>query len=215
MIARNVLRDVAARYEAYDFFYNRTVIGQKMTEELTPRIKEVGARIISYQLLAASLPKEFDNALQETELIRQKIKESKHDKADAQVKADQRLMRVKEEANIITNQKSAEAQKAANSLQQDKATFMAQITAEISSYRALQESVNFTERNMLNYIWLQNVGSGSGGTTIRVAKPDDVRCFADPQSCEVGPSLNGGPAKELAYSCKVGETCAITVPGFS
>jgi hypothetical protein len=68
---------------------------------------------------------------------------------------------------------------------------------------------------MLNYIWLQNVGSGSGGTTIRVAKPDDVRCFADPQSCEVGPNLNGGPAKGLTYSCTVGEACAITVPGFS
>merc|ERR1719460_1335914 len=83
------------------------------------------------------------------------------------------------------------------------------------AYKALQQSVKFTERNMLNYIWLQNVGSGSGGSTIRVAKPDDVRCFADPQGCDVGPSLNGGPARALSYSCTVGEECAITVPGFS
>jgi regulator of protease activity HflC (stomatin/prohibitin superfamily) len=215
MIARNVLRDLAARYEAYDFFYNRTMINQKMSDALGPKIREVAAKLIAFQLLSYTLPKEFDNALQDTELIRQKIKESGHDKADAQVKADQRLLRVKEEANIITNQKSAEAQKMANSLQQEKATFMAQINAEISSYKALQQSVNFTERNMLNYIWLQNVGSGAGGTTIRVAKPDDVRCFADPQACEVGPSLNGGPARALTYDCKVGEICAITVPGFS
>merc|ERR1719359_2263119 len=191
------------------------MINQKMSDALGPKIREVAAKLIAFQLLSYTLPKEFDNALQDTELIRQKIKESGHDKADAQVKADQRLMRVREEANIITNQKFAEAQKAANSLQQEKATFMAQITSEINSYQALQSSVQFTERNMLNYIWLQNVGSGSGVATIPVAKPHDVRCFADPQGCDVGPSLNGGPARALSYSCTVGEKCAITVPGFS
>ena len=47
--------------------------------------------------------------------------------------------------------------------------FLAQIEAETNSYKALQDQVDLTPRNLLNYIWLQSIGS-SGTGRIRVSR---------------------------------------------
>jgi len=217
-IARNVLRDEAARWEAYDFFYNRTKINKEMTNRLRGPLDEVAAVLAGdMQLLDVGLPAQFDTALQETELIRQAIKRSGFELEEAETIAYNRLRRVEEEAAVIRNSKQTEAERIGNTLEQEKATFLAQIEAETNSYKALQDQVDLTPRNLLNYIWLQSIGS-SGTGRIRVDKPRDVQCFADPRQCTSGPNLNGGAASTLAYECAAdagGATeCRLVVPGF-
>merc|ERR1719253_906633 len=134
-----------------------------MADRLRVPLREVAAELFTFQLLESRIPKPFDDALQDTEVTKVRIKEVSAQKDNAAVVARNRLWRVEEEAVVIRNQKETEAQKITNTLLQQKATFIAQIAAEVSSYKALQTQVELTPRNLLNYIWLQSVGEGAAG----------------------------------------------------
>lgn len=55
-IARSILRNVVAEYEAIDFFYERSAIETAMNTALTNELVEYKADVQSFQLLDIELP---------------------------------------------------------------------------------------------------------------------------------------------------------------
>lgn len=212
-IARSVLRDVAAMWYAYDFFANRTNVERQMFNDLSPALFDVAATLETLQLMDVRFPVQFDNMLQETEAVRQGIKRAIFEQEDAGVQAEARVMRVYEEANVITNQKETEAQLNVNEIEKQRLTLIAQLTAEREAFMALEDETGMRGRELINYIWLNGMLKGSSDAFINMEKPEDVQCFADPRTCLDGPSLNGETADVLTYACTDGVACVLEVPG--
>lgn len=210
MLARNVLRDVASRWTAYSFFYNRTDIQTDMQIELTNAIEEVYAVLELLQLLEIKLPKSFESALQETETIRQAIKRNQFDRQDAKVKGENRKKRVQEEARVITNQREAQGNVIMNEKERQVQEFTAETTAEITSFLALKETVGLTSSEMVDYMWLANFDTGKSYAKVHMPKPKSIQCWAQP----TGPGCDAGPWNQThSFSCDAGGSCIIQVGG--
>ena len=75
IVARNILRDIASNWTAYQFFYNRTEIEASMQYDLQKRIEQDGGMLDDLQLLDITLPTAFESELTKTESIRQEIEQ--------------------------------------------------------------------------------------------------------------------------------------------
>lgn len=70
-IGRSVLRNAAAEFDAVDYFTNRTQIDMQMTSTIRTGLNNLGCTMDSFQLISISLPSQFDDAVERTELARQ------------------------------------------------------------------------------------------------------------------------------------------------
>ncbi|CEL96652.1 unnamed protein product [Vitrella brassicaformis CCMP3155] len=161
-VSRDVLRDVASQYDAYDIFLNRTFVQQEMTRQLGASLDKHHARVNQLQLLSVTLPEKFDAALDETEQARLLAIQADFDKKDAQQAAENTRNRADEDARTELNKKEG------------------QISAEITSYTTLKDNVDLTSRGLMTYIWLQNLGTTEGSTVIFNSKPPDLACYNAP-----------------------------------
>jgi hypothetical protein len=212
MIARSALRDVAARYDAYDFFANRTMVEEEMSIELSPQIEVVGGVLDTFQLLDVFVDKQFDAALQETEVVRQAIVRAYFQQQDQEVVAAARVDRVNEEAEVIVNEKTAFAKLRENDISFQRQKLEASMKAELNAFVDLQRETGMNGQAVLNYVWTHGVQESetTDNSMIGIASPSDVKCFASPLSCEIGPMEDA-----MQYSCTVGSQCMVTVHGSS
>ena len=100
-IARNVLRDVAADYQAFNYFYNRSVISSAMRGSLDVALMQHSATVQSFQLLNILLPPRFSSAIEETEIARQEIENAGYQQAVSITEANTRVREVERQAKII------------------------------------------------------------------------------------------------------------------
>jgi hypothetical protein len=218
MIARSSLRDVAARYDAYDFFANRTLVEEEMAIALGPEIEKIGGLLDTLQLLDVFVDKEFEAALQETEVVRQSIVRAYFQQQDQEVVAAARVGRVTEEAEVIMNTKAASAQVRENDISLHRKTMEATMEAELNAFVDLKDRTGhdthggMVGRELLNYIWTHGVQETEthDNSVVQLASPSDVRCFASPMSCESGPL-----EYKIQYSCALSASCYVTVAGSS
>ena len=100
-IARNVLRDVAADYQAFNYFYNRSVISSAMRGSLDVALMQHSATVQSFQLLNILLPPRFSSAIEETEIARQEIENAGYQQAVSITEANTRVREAERQAKII------------------------------------------------------------------------------------------------------------------
>ena len=71
-VARDILTDVSTEYNAFEFFSNRTNIGDRMWQELRRTFEEdYFSTVAFFQLKDVDLPDEFEHAIQDAEVSRQ------------------------------------------------------------------------------------------------------------------------------------------------
>ena len=109
-IARNVLRDVASEFQAFQYFYNRTVVGAKMREVLNQALANHSAIVQAFQLLNVELPTRFSSAIEATEVARQAIENARYQQDVARTEANTRVEEAKRQALIIALEANATAQ---------------------------------------------------------------------------------------------------------
>jgi hypothetical protein len=211
-ISRSALRDVAARYDAYDFFANRSLIAEEMSIELGPQLETLGGNLDTFQLLGVTIDRQLDAAIQETEVVKQENLRAFFQMQDQEVVAAARVDRVTEEAEVIMNQKGALAKQRENVIGLERMTLEATMAAELNAFVDLMKQTGMKGRALLNYIWTHGVQDHESheNTVLNVASPSDVRCFASPASCSMGPL-----ELQTQYSCKMGSSCTVKVKGSS
>jgi len=109
-IARNVLRDVASEFQAFQYFYNRTVVGAKMREVLNQALANHSAIVQAFQLLNVELPTRFSAAIEATEVARQAIENARYQQDVARTEANTRVEEAKRQALIIALEANANAE---------------------------------------------------------------------------------------------------------
>lgn len=206
IIARNVLRDVASQFAAYDFFYNRTQVQSLMKRTLEIEIDKVHAVLMFLQLLDPRLPSKFNNKLQETEAMRQEIKKFENQLKNAMQQAQNRRNRADEEAQVIVQQKNATATILYNEKMQTYEQFVSIIDADIAAYEHMKSTAGFSGKSMASYMWLDNMKSNSY-SKIHMKAPPGITCFADPtkSGCPMQPTLQ--------YKCTSGSACWLKIKG--
>ncbi|CAD7941091.1 unnamed protein product [Amoebophrya sp. A120] len=208
LTARNMLRDTAANWTAFEFFYNRTEIEAAMQTHLTQRIEADGGLLDDLQLLTIDLPTAFEEELTATEQIRQEIEQVEFEVKDAEVKAANKRQRMFDEAMVETNQKVFEARQMFNEKQKALQILTQDLRAEITSYRAVQKNTNMTTANMFNYIWLQNLQGTENHARLHLMKPEALRCWTDPHSGSCPTAV-----EEQSFACTASSVCFVVVEG--
>ncbi|CAD7956787.1 unnamed protein product [Amoebophrya sp. A25] len=209
IVSRNMLRDTASTWTAFEFFYNRTEIEAAMQTQLTQRIEADGGLLDDLQLLVINLPSAFEEELTATEQVRQEIEQVEFEVRDAEVKAANKRRRMFDEAKVEENQKVFEARRMFNDKQKMLQELTQDMKAEITSYRAIQRNTNMTTQNMFNYIWLQNLEGAAGNTArLHLMKPQVLRCWTDPhnKACPTATTTQ-------AFTCTSGQPCFVAVEG--
>merc|ERR1740133_907733 len=172
-IARNVLRDVASEFQAFRYFYNRTVVGAKMREVLNSALANHSAIVQAFQLLNVELPTRFSSAIEGTEVARQAIENARYQQDVARTEANTRVEEAKRQALIIALEANATAQSTTLQAAADANITLRQMQAETTAYRTIQDELAFDEDQLLSYVWLKAIQTRRPTTenVIGVAKP--------------------------------------------
>lgn len=172
-IARNVLRDVASEFQAFQYFYNRTVVGAKMREVLNQALANHSAIVQAFQLLNVELPTRFSSAIEGTEVARQAIENARYQQDVARTEANTRVEEAKRQALIIALEANATAQSTTLQAAADANITLRQMQAETTAYRTIQDELAFDEDQLLSYVWLKAIQTRrpTSENVIGVAKP--------------------------------------------
>lgn len=127
-LAVDRLTETATKYSATEFFTKRTQIGRDMESLLEEDFKsELFAHVFSFQLRSVGLPKEFEEAIQETEVKKQDVSVALAEQNSTLVALETELMQAKRRVQVAVNRAGAEA-----------ASVMLANAAEIAQYNATQ-----------------------------------------------------------------------------
>merc|ERR1719272_2349959 len=119
------LTEIATNFSATSFFVDRTRIGKTMEQELKGVFEqELFSTVFSFQLRSVSLPKAFEDAIQETEVMKQDLQVAKAEQNATRVLLETELMKAKR--RVLVKSQSAEA--TANSTMLANAADIAQYT---------------------------------------------------------------------------------------
>lgn len=175
-IARNVCRDVAGDFRAFQYFQNRTLVQNSMADELSLKLQDTFAIMDSFQLRNIALPEEFETAVQLTQIAREQIEEAEAQKDRADVEAETTIETAIEEARIILNAAEADATEIRLTAQANAEALNLTIGAERDAYSNLKTVLQLDEtEDLLTYMWLQAIAeTGVEDVIMGVGKPDDL-----------------------------------------
>ena len=100
-IATDELRNVAARFTATDYFFQRPTITAQMAEELATTLRNVGAIVSGFQLLNFDVPAEFSRTVTLTEETKQRTTRARTLQEKAAITAEQKIETAREDARIL------------------------------------------------------------------------------------------------------------------
>jgi regulator of protease activity HflC (stomatin/prohibitin superfamily) len=142
-IARGVLRDVAGGYDALEFFYNRSLISNDMTQSLKSKENILFIQFGEFQLRNIDLPDEFEAAIEAVEVAKQEIKIAEYQQQAAVIRAQTLIIEAQAQMNITI----IEAQAAAQALN-------ITITAEGEALFNLAQTLGLNQTELLIYLWI-------------------------------------------------------------
>jgi regulator of protease activity HflC (stomatin/prohibitin superfamily) len=170
-VATNLVRDVAARYSAFSFYFNRSSISVAMDLSLSEALDVFGFSIDGFQLLNFELPKDFSNAIVATQVVREQITQAQYEQQSAQVEASTRIAEAKRTADmiVVTAQADASATISAMNSQAQALTFSLRLEAQ--AYKALIDNLNMTTSEFVSWVWLDAIDAPQAQQSIAVSLP--------------------------------------------
>jgi len=169
--ARNTVRNVAAKYDAFEFFFNRSVIVGDITSNMYSYFLKIGATINNFQMLNIVLPPLFSDAIQQTEVTRTKISEATVLQQKTLIEAETNLLSAQKQAEVIITQAKARADAVLIQQQQAALAKKATIEQELIALLALKQQLNFTTDQMFDYLLVDALSSTKAKLTMSVEKP--------------------------------------------
>jgi len=171
-LSRAIVRDVAARYTAFQFYNSRSEVETAMNEALGASFLDWKASVSDFKLQNFDLPAAFRDAVSETDKARQE-KEIVDQEAD--IATTQTATKV-EAAFKQVNVTAFRAQAQAISIQLDydaraNAT-LAAVSTETQAYTRLQSRLGFTPVELQAFVWLYSfANSAAEPKMISVTQP--------------------------------------------
>lgn len=130
-VAIDRLTETATKYSATEFFTQRTAIGKDMEALLEREFSaDLSSHVFSFQLRSVGLPRDFEEAIQETEVMKQDLSVAIAEQNSTRVSLETQLMQARRGTQVAANRGEAEA-----------AAVMLANTAEVTQYNATQRKV--------------------------------------------------------------------------
>jgi len=164
------LTTAATEHNAHFFFTNRTSISTEMHKTLDQHFRAHGfSEIPFFQLRTTHLPREFEDAIKETQVKQQEIQIAQLEQKTNRVTFQTKVLQAEQAVKVMHNQASAEA--AAILANNDAYCKQYRITQDLQSQalEQLMASAGWTGKQLLEYLRIRAVRDHpSEKTTIRL-----------------------------------------------
>jgi hypothetical protein len=180
-IAIDRLTEIATEYTANEFFINRTLIGKDMEEKLRSDFEnQLYATIFSFQLRAVGLPKNFEKAIQMTEVKKQDVHVAEAEQQSTRVALETSLMQAQRRVKVKNNKGDAYAQAVMLANDADIKQFVAMQEKTADSYGGVLKALDSKEANLLGYVEQRALRDHpSEKTTLGLSLPTSAARSAD------------------------------------
>jgi len=173
-IARNIIRDVSADFDAFQFFFNRSLIVADTVTAMSSYFVNIGAIINQVQLLNIYLPSTFNAAIQETEITRTKISQASVDRETVIIQAGTDLLAAQKQAEVLIVQANTRAASVTLQKTQEAAVQKQIIEQEMLSLLSIKENLDFSTEELLSYLFIQALQETEAKVTFATAPPPGI-----------------------------------------
>lgn len=173
--ARETIRSVASEFEAFGFFLNRSIISNRMAEQMRVDLAVNHVSLNSFQLLDIQLPAAFASAIQTTEITRQQIATATFQQERARVEAQTQVLAATQQAQVIEARAAADAQVITAQARAQANSINERTSNLIAAYSFVKSNYTMTSDELLNYIWLQALGETAATLTYSYKKPAGIQ----------------------------------------
>lgn len=174
-IANDEIRNVAANYTAFDFFFKRTDITLAMSTALDAALGRVGISVSGFQLLNFDVPPAFSATVQLTEETKQRKTRAESNQQKANITAQAKIETAKEDATVLRVQAEATAVAFVQEKSAQRDSIAIRLTAERESYKNMKQNLTLTTADLLTLIWLTAVQASPAPQFLSVNVPNGVQ----------------------------------------
>jgi regulator of protease activity HflC (stomatin/prohibitin superfamily) len=145
-VARGVLRDVTSDYDAGDFFFNRTIVTQAMSDALVAKEAVLYVEIGEFQLRQIDLPDDYEKKIEDAEVAKLDQTVAQFELEAAEIRARIDIVNAYASANATIINAAAAAQ-----------ALNLTITAEGIALFNLANQTGFNTTELLYYLYIQAI----------------------------------------------------------
>ncbi|OMJ94404.1 hypothetical protein SteCoe_2457 [Stentor coeruleus] len=158
---------VATNYTAYNFFVNRSDIGEVMAEYVKLRMKkDMGILTKFFKLKNVDLPDDFEDALQQTQVKKQDIEKAEAEKSKAIIQMQTNVTKAVENTKIILNEAYGTSNATTSASKSEVKTYNYTERNTIEGFKNLKTSANLDNEGLLNYIKAQIIQNYEGDNMV-------------------------------------------------
>jgi hypothetical protein len=164
-ITRSHVRDVASQYTAFEFWTKRDNITTAMMQRMTTELQEWHATVENFLLLNFELPKEFGDAITETDVQKQAKEKVQFEQEVAVTETQTRILSASKQIDIIALEANATA--TAITLGVDAQLYQIQslVAAELESYQRLVVELGLSPQELQTFVWLDTMAKNNNATS--------------------------------------------------
>lgn len=172
-LATAKIRDVLARYTAFNVILLRDTLSLEMKQEVADELILYGAKVTSLQVGSLQLPQPFVDAIERTIIVEQNIETAEFELNRAVINGETLRLTAEIEADLMVVSAEAEATSIGNIADATAEGLTAQLDSEASSYKALFDQLKidypgaFDKTQLLSLIKAESITSSNVGS-IRV-----------------------------------------------
>lgn len=174
-IANDEVRNVAASYTAFDFFFKRSEITVAMGQALDRTLSLLGVSVSGFQLLNFDVPKAFSTTVQLTEETKQRKTRAESNQLKANITAQAKVETAKEDATVLRVQAQATAVAFVQEKSAQRDSIAIRIGAERDAYKAMKQNLTLDASELLTLIWLSAVQASPASQLVSVDVPKGVQ----------------------------------------
>lgn len=166
-LAVDRLTETATKFSATEFFTQRTLIGKEMEALLVKDFEDqLFSHIFSFQLRSVGLPPEFEDSIQETEVMKQELSVALAEQNSTRVSLETQLMQAQRRVLVAANRGEAEASAVLLANAADIAQYNATQQKSADGYVGILQELGSKEAEMLAYMETRVLRDHPGEKTV-------------------------------------------------
>jgi len=191
-LAMNIIRDASAKFSAYEYSMNRSVVNTEMDREITDDMSALGFTLDSVQLLNVEFPAAFSQSLQDTRMAQQAVTQAEMNKTATKVQLEGQLANADERAKGIRVKAQSEALGISQDAQAEAQSINITLFNEGQSHKLMidmfyelstiddttpegeKQRTEEAHNNFVNWYWMNQVTGSKAGKNVAVSVPDGL-----------------------------------------
>jgi len=188
-LAMNVIRDASARFTAFAYSQNRSLVSQEMERDINDDLSEMGFSLDSVQLLNIAFPSNFSQSIQNTLLLQQRVTQAEMTMAAdlvalkgeydrSNVTAESMVTDAGTQNTTIRENADAEATALHEALNTEAQSHKEMINFFYNIYIAKlgneTEAKEAAQKSFVNWYWMTQVEASSASKDIALSIPEGL-----------------------------------------